>query len=229
MSNNNEKENQNFGKNSYMSMFEPYGVNIDRDSGIHYGVIGQNELSSWALDDVYQNGTDMVYEEERARVIDELKDAIKEVLDNNYIDMSDEDIIDNIEPFLEEWNQNYENYGDNTSYDYESDGFHIQLLSDGDIFVLKSPFYTYCNYCSPCAPNAGCLTSPNSRDGVKTYCLGDDWFDDKVEYSEYVKENGEKVIIPYGNVCPYKVYRVEDDVLVYTPEVTPEDNKEGAQ
>ena len=49
--------------------------------------------------------------------------------------------------------------------------------SMGDIFIIKSPYYTLCDYCSPCAPGAGDLSTTGN---VKTYCFGDDWFDDGV-------------------------------------------------
>ena len=58
--------------------------------------------------------------------------------------------------------------------------------SMGDIFIIKSPYYTFCDYCSPCAPGAGDLSTTGN---VKTYCFGDDWFD--------------------GGKAPYTIYNVE--------------------
>lgn len=66
-----------------------------------------------------------------------------------------------------------------------------------DIFLSKSPYYTRCGFCSPCAPVAGYLMSPN-EDGPKVYCAPHDWFSE-------------------DSPCPYPVYRVEDDSLVYSP------------
>jgi hypothetical protein len=63
-----------------------------------------------------------------------------------------------------------------------------------DAWILKSPYYTRAQYCSPCAPGAGYLTSP-CPDGPKTYCFNHDWFD--------------------GGKAPYPVYHVHDDTLVY--------------
>lgn len=72
------------------------------------------------------------------------------------------------------------------------------------IFVLDSPFYTFCRSCSPCAPNAGDLDSPvlNSQyperaweklpEGITAYCFGLDYFDS-------------------DSPCPYRVFRVSDD------------------
>jgi hypothetical protein len=75
---------------------------------------------------------------------------------------------------------------------YERDGYALSLGEDGDIFVLKSPYYTRAQYCSPCAPGAGYLTNP-CDDGPKTYCLGADWFED--------------------NKPPYPVYLVADVLI----------------
>ena len=68
---------------------------------------------------------------------------------------------------------------------------------DGDIFIFKSPYYTQAQFCSPCAPGAGHLLNPCEH-GPKTYCFPLDWFDAETE-------------------CPYPIYRVSDNVRVYTP------------
>jgi hypothetical protein len=77
-------------------------------------------------------------------------------------------------------------------YRYEQDGYILEECGNGDFFVIKSPFYAFCGECSPCAPNAGYLTSDGS---MKTYCLGPEWFDDEQ--------------------APYDVYNVSDDKLIY--------------
>lgn len=76
-----------------------------------------------------------------------------------------------------------------TEYDAQQGG------DDTDIFVTRSPYYTLCRFCSPCAPGAGYLTSQD-EDGIKAYCFGPEWFED-------------------GKV-PYTVYRVSDDSIVAT-------------
>lgn len=65
---------------------------------------------------------------------------------------------------------------------------------DRDIFVLKSPYYTRAQFCSPCAPGACHLEHP-CEDGERAYCFGHDWFDD--------------------GVAPYPVYSVKTDLQVY--------------
>jgi hypothetical protein len=70
-------------------------------------------------------------------------------------------------------------------WNYEDDGYSLTDCLDSDIFVLTSPFYTFAQFCSPCVAGAGNLDSPDT-DGVKTYCLGHDWFDDgKAPYPVY--------------------------------------------
>jgi len=82
---------------------------------------------------------------------------------------------------------------------FVEDGYGAyQSRDDSDIFVTKSPFYTFATFCSPCAPGAGHLRNPLAPDeGVKTYCFGDDWFEDES--------------------CPYTIYNVVDDAIVYQP------------
>lgn len=59
---------------------------------------------------------------------------------------------------------------------YDADGYLCEQQADAiDIFILKSPYYTFCQYCSPCAPGAGYILNSLSN-GIKTYCFGHDWF-----------------------------------------------------
>lgn len=91
--------------------------------------------------------------------------------------------------------------------DTEPIGWHVkdadyEMINclDNDAMVLKSPYYTYAPFCSPCVPGAGNLDDAarkgnlDEHSGVRTYCLGPEWFD--------------------GDKAPYPVYRVSDDTLV---------------
>jgi len=85
---------------------------------------------------------------------------------------------------------------DPSHYLYSRQGYVAQQSRDDtDIFIIKSPYYTFARFCSPCAPGAGHLRNYDP-DGVKTYCFGNDWFE------------GE---------CPYPVYRVDNNECVYQP------------
>lgn len=82
---------------------------------------------------------------------------------------------------------------------------------DCDVFILESPYYTRAQFCSPCAPGAAYLRNP-CEDGPKAYCFDPSWFrpwnDDQVT-GEY---GGERTS------CPYPVWRVSDDELVFQPQ-----------
>lgn len=74
-------------------------------------------------------------------------------------------------------------------FEYIGEGYEaFQSFDDTDIFVVESPYYTLCAYCSPCAPGAGYVMD-QVEDGVKAYCFGHDWFE--------------------GGRAPYKVYDVK--------------------
>jgi hypothetical protein len=118
-------------------------TNIDKDTGIRYGVIHNGEvLQAWC-------------------------DSSEAVFPDDY---DEEEICDG--PL---------------DYAYEKDGYKcFQFADDTDIFIEKSPYYTYCGFCSPCAPGAGYLMDEGN---VKAYCFDHDWFED--------------------GIAPYKVYDVK--------------------
>jgi hypothetical protein len=73
--------------------------------------------------------------------------------------------------------------------------YKAQLDEYNDIFLFESPYYTLAQFCSPCAPGAGHLGNPTPN-GVKTYCLGHDWFEGgKAPYPVYCIKTG-KLINP---------------------------------
>ena len=103
------------------------------------------------------------------------------------------------------------------AYEYNEDGYQaFQQQDDVDIMITKSPFYTYCKFCSPCAPGAGYLmdyfkmSDEMPRDEnlplggyaahavasgyTKAYCFDHEWFD--------------------SGRAPYVVFNVETDEVV---------------
>lgn len=77
---------------------------------------------------------------------------------------------------------------DPTEFVYVKEGYKAtQSFESPYVFVVKSPYFTTCRFCSPCMPGAGDLNS-HDPEGVRTYCLGHDWFD--------------------GGVAPYPIYEV---------------------
>jgi hypothetical protein len=168
-------------------MFET--TNKDPSNGIAYGVISQNSLMPEVLDDLIQNSEDLVYEESKTDFLNELKNAIKEVLDNNYIHHEDKDI--DIDYYLDLFNNQYEN--DFHAYYFKDKDYEIRFFDDlNAMYILKSPYVCMAPLCSPCCPGAGDLNSTNGIDAennsmgspVECYCLPNDFFeDDKAPYS----------------------------------------------
>ncbi|MCK5342880.1 MAG: hypothetical protein KAR20_05725, partial [Candidatus Heimdallarchaeota archaeon] len=82
------------------------------------------------------------------------------------------------------------------SFSYDSEGYKMeQSQNDTDIFVLESKYYTYAQFCSPCAPGAGYLMTPlkDKIEANKTYCLGHEWFEGKAPYKVYSVETGRRI------------------------------------
>ena len=134
-----------------------YGMglsNIDKNTGIRYGVISQYDVGqSW------WDSSEPVY------------------------------LCEECEYFSED--EGCDMPCDPIEFIYEDEEYCItQNSDDPDLFITKSPFYTLCDFCSPCAPGAGFLLDQN-KNGIKAYCLGHDWFD-----------NGK---------APYKVFDVKTD------------------
>jgi len=163
-------------------------VNRDAETGIRYGMISQNSVSGDALNDVFQCGDDIGFEQMRQQAKDELAAAIESAIENygklNAEEAAD-DLLDNIE---------WHDCDESGPYRYQSEGYVLQTTSDTELWVFKSPYYTHAQFCSPCVPGAGNLDS-FCTNGPKTYCLGFDWFED--------------------NKAPYNIWSVETDELVY--------------
>ena len=65
--------------------------------------------------------------------------------------------------------------------EYKDDNYILSVgLHAETVWVIKSPFFTYCKLCSDCAPNAGDLTAYDD-DGLRTYalpaCHHNDWME----------------------------------------------------
>lgn len=78
------------------------------------------------------------------------------------------------------------------------DGEYVAVdCLDSDILIIKSPYFTYGPYCSPCVPGAVSLAVDGEygpETGAKAYCFGHDWFDDgKAPYAVYRVDDGSEV------------------------------------
>jgi hypothetical protein len=171
-------------------------ANFNEELGIRYGVISPHSISSWSLDTIYNEGTDPYYEMGKDQLLQDLKEFC-ESHNINYDHL-------NTDTFIDVYNDSYESDGSGIM-DYSDKEYDLHV-SGGNfgIFVMKSPYYTYCRGCSPCAPGAGNLDSsfdPDDHEITEGYhralCLGPEWFDK--EESEYSKK------------IPYRVFRVDND------------------
>lgn len=173
-----------------------YGMgltNIDKSNGIRFGVISQNEILQAWVDSSEASYSPVCpecgYQFKKSQYPARCPAC-------RYRPKDESELIDHDADF----------------FYYKHDGYKcFQSGDDYDIFVEKSPYYTYSAFCSPCAPGAGDLSAPFNANPdsdlsyqeqaekagfPKTYCLGHDWFDnEKAPYIIYdVKTN--KVINP---------------------------------
>jgi len=169
-------------------------TNYDEKTGIRYGVISPHSINQDALNDIYTNGTDPYYGEG----IKEIKQHVQDFI-SSYPYRISEGTQDSIRDMLiEDFSDGYEN--PDGAIDYSDNEYDLHVSGDNfGIFVMKSPYYTYCRGCSPCAPGAGDLDSPMtsyigaiSTNFDKALCLGTEWFDQ-------------------DNPIPYRVFRVDND------------------
>lgn len=167
-----------------------YGLgktNIDHETGIRFGVISQNSgvLQAWADSSEPHYG------------LVECPQCKLEVEPDFYCSNCEAELDDYsmLEPL---------------SFYYEEEGYSCEAGDDGDIFVLKSPYYTYAQFCPPCAPGAVHLENPidapprGKTVGIgymppkgksnRGYCFGHDWFEgEKAPYKVYSVKTGKEI------------------------------------
>ena len=161
--------------------------NRNMETGIHYGVISQNEcLQAWA------DSSEAFYGQ--ASCPECGNNALIEYKDQQYAEKftfkkyeCHEYICKNCKMVFGSESAHPE---EASSYYIDDAEYSAEAGEDGDIFITKSPYYTKCAYCSPCAPGAGYLMD-SREDGIKAYCFGHDFFEDgKAPYKVYsVKTN----------------------------------------
>lgn len=87
------------------------------------------------------------------------------------------------------------------SFFINDDEYEAESGQDGDIFIIRSPFYTRGPFCSPCAPGAIYIRDAKGDGerafcfgGERAFCFGHDWF-----------ESGK---------APYPIWKVSDGSVV---------------
>lgn len=181
------------GKTSYPGIDYSLGLgpNVDKATGIHYGVIALNSLGEDAFDS-FESEYGEPHCPKCGNEVDPIPDdQLAEIEGYERAKYECEDFVCLACEYV---------FGGESAYPDEAIGFSYSDseydLADclqSDVFVFRSPYYTYAQYCSPCVPGAGNLDNP-CDDGPKTYCLGHEWFDE--------------------GKAPYMVYRVSDGSIV---------------
>jgi len=161
--------------------------NVNRETGIHYGVISQNSINLDCTNDFELDYGDPTCFQCGNKAIDSA-DVPEEKQRESWYKGQDYACIECERTFWSDQAFPDESNG----FTYEREGYKLTDCLQSDIFVIESPFYTFAQFCSPCVPGAGNLDSP-CEDGPKTYCLGHDWFEDgKAPYRVFnVSDNSE--------------------------------------
>ena len=176
-----------------MSKGIDYGMgttNIDKATGIRFGVISQNEvLQSWC------DSSESDYGAPTCGHCGNEATAWEDLPNDEQPTDDDGDEVDTDDFYCESCKRSFgsdDAYGDEPCGFYLDDGeYKASAGTDGDIFILSSPYFTRAQFCSPCAPGACYLTNP-CDDGERAYCFGHDWFDEgKAPYPVYSVATGE--------------------------------------
>lgn len=179
-----------------------YGLgrtNIDKATGIRYGVISVHAITQAWYDSAeadYGSPTCPKCQRE-ADEPSAFGDTFKDGRPDDYTDEpyeSDDYVCVECRHF----------FGSESAFGDEPLGWYLKDAEyeavdclDSDVMVIRSPFYTFGPYCSPCVPGGITLYDDeraleyDAETGNKAYCFGHDWFDE--------------------GKAPYRVYRVEDD------------------
>lgn len=174
-----------------MSKGIDYGLgqtNIDHETGIRFGVISSHEvLQAWCDESEAEYGPPSCpkcgneaetfdsdkhgkYENDNGACCDYACETCKTILGSE------------------------DAFGD-PLFHYLNDGEYRANDDDyGDIFIVKSPYYTRAAFCSPCVPGACSLSEP-CEDGEKCYCFSHDFFEQgKAPYPVYRVDNNAEVL-----------------------------------
>ncbi len=178
----NNEQTSNMSKTNYVGI--DYGLGkVNRDaSGIRFGVISQDEVGqAWA------DSSEPVYPDPCCP-----KCGGKVVPSEEWEEADKDFHCQSCEQSF--WSDAV--YGEPSGFAVNDKEYSASCGDCGDIFILRAPFFTYAQFCSPCAPGACYLANPLDEpcDNNRAYCFGHDWFE--------------------GGVAPYPVYSVETGELV---------------
>ena len=186
-------------KNAGINWAGRLNSNRDEKTGFRYGVISQNEISQAWCDSAEADYGDP-HCPKCGRQADKLE-AFGETFANGIPNEFTTDPHECDEFACVDCNQVFGSesaFGDTPNgFYYDRDGITAACGEDGDIFVTKSPYFTYAQFCSPCAPGACYLIHPVSAENAdnRCYCFGHDWFEDgAAPYPVYSVETGAEIL-----------------------------------
>ena len=163
-------------------------TNIDKATGIRYGVIPASRLEYW-YDEAEADYGDPTCPECGCDAVDSDDESVPEEHRGE-----DDYYCSN----CEETHRSDESFPDTPQgYVFEDEEYTAhQGGDDSDVFVIKSPYYTRAQYCSPCAPGACYLLNPD-HEGDRAYCFGHDAFEGgHAPYPVFSVETGEEILPP---------------------------------
>lgn len=174
--------------------------NRDKDSGIRYGIIPANDIGQAWYDRAEPDYGDPTCPKcgNECMEYSKAQEALKDDLDQwdcathecpDYACLSCKYVFGSESAYSEE-PVGGQNVDDGEIKAHED--------SSGDVWIFHSPYFTYAQFCSPCAPGACYLRNPldEPSEANKAYCLGHDWFESgKAPYPVYSVETG-KIVNP---------------------------------
>lgn len=177
-------------KTSYVGIDYGHGLsNIDHETGIRFGIISQNDiLQAWADLSEPDYGPPTCPKcggNVKEIGCKELEERIDDILENwehtkhesdDYVCEECRYVFGSESAFSDEM----------STFTFEEDGYKAFSDEHSDVWVLKSPFFTYAQYCSPCAPGAVHLGNPLEEeawnDNNRGYCFDRSWLEDKIAH-----------------------------------------------
>lgn len=161
--------------------------NIDTQTGIRYGVIRQHSVGAEVMGDIASgpHSKDLGWE----AFVEEFKLNVRQFA-SPFMHAS---LVDRFVEYAADFDWLGEcYYPDALKFEYDDGKYLIRRCLDNDMVVIRSPYYTHAQFCSPCVPGACNLESP-CDDGPKTYCLGHDFFDGRAPYRVFEVSTGNEV------------------------------------
>lgn len=144
-------------------------ANYDIDTGISYGLIDSRNLADFAMEEfqpIYHPYCPHCYSQ----------------LPEDFTEGNCKDCEEHIEDG-EQWPE----HAEAEYWEYKDNDYTLHMSCDSsEVWIFKSPYFTYAQYCSPCMPGAGNLDVPMDERGqleqlgAKTYCLDKTWFNDEI-------------------------------------------------